>query len=86
MQTSVSGTSEDTVVDSDRASAAIRAIANVISSQQLKNVPVQRDLFSQRELEGVKAEDLEGEENGELKGVESEVEGEKGKQLVESET
>ncbi|KAF5177306.1 B3 domain-containing protein [Thalictrum thalictroides] len=83
---SVPCTSEDTVVDSDRASAAIRAIANVISSQQLKNVPVQREPFSQRELEDVKAEDLEGKENGELKGVESEVEGEKGEQRVESET
>ncbi|KAF9611859.1 hypothetical protein IFM89_036503 [Coptis chinensis] len=50
----VASTSEDTVVDSDRASAAIRAIANVISSQQLKHVPVQRDLFSEQELDGEK--------------------------------
>ncbi|PIA45543.1 hypothetical protein AQUCO_01600024v1 [Aquilegia coerulea] len=66
-ETSVPGTSEDAVVDSDRASAAIRAIANVISSQQLKHVPVQRDLFSKKELEGEKADDLEGEgsEDGE---------------------
>lgn len=55
---SVAGTSEDTVVDSDRASAAIRAIANVISSQQLKHVPVQRDLFSEKELEGDREEQL----------------------------
>ncbi|KAF6175801.1 hypothetical protein GIB67_003289 [Kingdonia uniflora] len=38
------------VVDNDRESAAIRAIASVISSQQFKNVPVQRDFYSKEEL------------------------------------
>lgn len=51
-QPSTSSANEETVVDNDRASAAMRAIANVISSQQLKHVPVQRDLFDQNELEG----------------------------------
>ncbi|XP_057951632.1 nuclear/nucleolar GTPase 2 [Malania oleifera] len=39
-------------VDSNQESAARRAIANVISSQQLMNVPVQKDLFNENELEG----------------------------------
>ncbi|CAN1134641.1 Nuclear/nucleolar GTPase 2 [Linum perenne] len=34
------------------ASAALKAIATVISSQQLRSVPVQRDLFSENELVG----------------------------------
>ncbi|KAF6138567.1 hypothetical protein GIB67_032461 [Kingdonia uniflora] len=37
------------VVDNDQESAAIRAIANVILSQQFKNVPVQRYLYSKLE-------------------------------------
>ncbi|KAL6975390.1 Nuclear/nucleolar GTPase 2 [Sarracenia purpurea var. burkii] len=43
---------KDNVIDDDRASAARRAIANVISSQQLKDVPVQKDLFNENELRG----------------------------------
>ncbi|CAL5362411.1 unnamed protein product [Camellia sinensis] len=43
---------DDKVVDDDQASAARRAIANVISSQQLKDVPIQKDLFSENELRG----------------------------------
>ncbi|XXG43167.1 hypothetical protein AAC387_Pa01g3269 [Persea americana] len=52
------GTNEDSSVNSDRATAAMKAIANVISSQQLKHVPVQRDLFGGDELEGEKFEQL----------------------------
>ncbi|KAI4374704.1 hypothetical protein MLD38_012667 [Melastoma candidum] len=44
------------VVDKDKASAAFRAIANVISSQQQMKVPVQRDLFSEDELKGGSAD------------------------------
>ncbi|CAL5405826.1 unnamed protein product [Camellia sinensis] len=43
---------DDKVVDDDQASAARRAIANVISTQQLKDVPIQEDLFSENELRG----------------------------------
>ncbi|THG07134.1 hypothetical protein TEA_000696 [Camellia sinensis var. sinensis] len=43
---------DDKVVDDDQASAARRAIANVISTQQLKDVPIQEDLFSENELMG----------------------------------
>lgn len=43
---------DDKVVDDDQASTARRAIANVISSQQLKDVPIQEDLFSENELRG----------------------------------
>ncbi|KAK9266209.1 hypothetical protein L1049_025373 [Liquidambar formosana] len=55
----VSGIEKDVVVDSSKTSAAFRAIANVISSQQTKNVPVQRDLFSENELKGEASESTE---------------------------
>ena len=51
-----SGIDEDTAEGSDKASAAFKAIANVISSQQQMTVPVQRDLFSETELKGETAE------------------------------
>ncbi|KAI4366079.1 hypothetical protein MLD38_022002 [Melastoma candidum] len=55
------------VVDKDKASAAFRAIANVISSQQQMKVPVQRDLFSEDELKGGPADQirLSGDSSGE---------------------
>ncbi|XP_022133820.1 nuclear/nucleolar GTPase 2 isoform X2 [Momordica charantia] len=46
------GVDDDSGVDSNQAAAAFKAIANVISSQQQRNVPVQRDLFSDTELNG----------------------------------
>ncbi|KAK6785471.1 hypothetical protein RDI58_018926 [Solanum bulbocastanum] len=42
----------DTAVDNDQATAALKAIADVVSSQQLKEVPVQEELFSKAELLG----------------------------------
>jgi nuclear GTP-binding protein len=48
----VFGADKDEGVESSQASAAFKAIASVISSQQQKSVPVQRDLFSEKELEG----------------------------------
>ncbi|XP_043690011.1 nuclear/nucleolar GTPase 2 [Telopea speciosissima] len=64
----VSGVDEDAAVHGDRASAALKAIANVISSQHLKNVPVQRDLYSEDELAGVESE---GEQTEQLLATES---------------
>eukprot|EP00262_Sarcandra_glabra_P013480 TRINITY_DN3742_c1_g1_i1.p1 TRINITY_DN3742_c1_g1~~TRINITY_DN3742_c1_g1_i1.p1 ORF type:complete len:530 (-),score=100.74 TRINITY_DN3742_c1_g1_i1:140-1729(-) len=49
---------EEPLVSDDRATAAMKAIANVISSQQLKHVPVQRDLFHDEELEGEKSDQV----------------------------
>ncbi|KAL0540782.1 hypothetical protein IC582_020796 [Cucumis melo] len=46
------GVDDDSGVDSNQAAAAFKAIANVISSQQQRSVPVQRDLFSENELNG----------------------------------
>lgn len=44
---------KDQVVDEDeKASAARRAIADVIASQQIQDIPVQEDLFSEKELMG----------------------------------
>lgn len=43
---------KDSLVDTDKEAAAMRAIENVVSSQQLRNVPVQRDLFTDNELNG----------------------------------
>lgn len=54
----VDGKDEDAETNSNQASAAFRAIANVISSQQQMSVPVQRDLFSETELKGETAEQL----------------------------
>uniref|UniRef100_A0A5B7B3S1 Nuclear/nucleolar GTPase 2 n=1 Tax=Davidia involucrata TaxID=16924 RepID=A0A5B7B3S1_DAVIN len=60
---SVSGVEEDAAVDNNQASAARRAIANVISSQQLKDVPVQKDLFSENELRGETPEQVSATES-----------------------
>lgn len=43
---------QDKAVDDVKASAARRAIDDVISSQQMDDVPVQKDLFSEQELMG----------------------------------
>ncbi|KAL6506985.1 Nuclear/nucleolar GTPase 2 [Orobanche hederae] len=43
---------DEKAVDDDKASAARRAINDVISSQQIDEVPVQKDLFSEQELKG----------------------------------
>lgn len=43
---------EDKEADDDQAIAARKAIADVILSQQLKEVPVQEDLFTENELKG----------------------------------
>ncbi|XP_068660085.1 nuclear/nucleolar GTPase 2 [Aristolochia californica] len=56
---STSGSTEDLSVSSDRTAAAMKAIADVISSQQSRHVPVQRDLFGEDELEGEKSEQVE---------------------------
>ncbi|KAJ6752083.1 hypothetical protein OIU85_002502 [Salix viminalis] len=48
----VNGIDTENAGDSNKASAALKAIANVMSSQQQKSVPVQRDLFSENELKG----------------------------------
>lgn len=50
------GVEREAAVDSDKASAAFRAITNVITSQQQKSVPVQRDLFTEDELKGESAD------------------------------
>ncbi|GLT83362.1 hypothetical protein SLE2022_016550 [Rubroshorea leprosula] len=43
---------EEAVANNSQASAALQAIANVMSSQQQRSVPVQRDLFNENELNG----------------------------------
>jgi nuclear GTP-binding protein len=48
----VNGIDVDETVDPNQASAAIKAIANVLSSQQQRNVPVQGDLYNENELKG----------------------------------
>ena len=52
------GVEKDGAVNEDKDSAATRAIANVISSQQLEDVPVQKDLFNEDELRGEISEQL----------------------------
>ncbi|KAK9077498.1 hypothetical protein SSX86_005835 [Deinandra increscens subsp. villosa] len=43
---------KDVVVDENKELAAKRSIQNIVSSQQLKEVPVQEDLFTENELKG----------------------------------
>ncbi|KAK4796186.1 hypothetical protein SAY86_028512 [Trapa natans] len=50
--TAENDTGIDRADNSSQAAAAFQAIANVISSQQQKSVPVQRDLFTEEELNG----------------------------------
>ncbi|KAJ6423381.1 hypothetical protein OIU84_024346 [Salix udensis] len=57
----VNGIDTENAGDSNKASAALKAIANVMSSQQQKSVPVQRDLFSENELKGDGDEQAEDE-------------------------
>lgn len=54
----VNGIDVDDAVDPNQASAAIKAIANVLSSQQQRNVPVQGDLYSENELKGETTDQL----------------------------
>ncbi|CDP05900.1 unnamed protein product [Coffea canephora] len=53
-----SGLENDKAVNDDEVSAARKAIADVISSQQLKDVPVQEGLFTENELKGNDIEQL----------------------------
>ncbi|KZV18134.1 nucleolar GTP-binding protein 2-like [Dorcoceras hygrometricum] len=46
------GETDQVVDEDDKTSAARRAIADVIASQQIQDIPVQKDLFSEKELMG----------------------------------
>ncbi|XP_050217149.1 nuclear/nucleolar GTPase 2 [Mercurialis annua] len=61
--TSATGEEEEVAEGNDKASVAFKAIANVISSQQLRSVPVQRDLFTETELKGDEDDQLITTEN-----------------------
>lgn len=54
----VNGIDVDETVDPNQASAAIKAIANVLSSQQQRNVPVQGDLYTENEMKGETTDQL----------------------------
>ncbi|XP_058773764.1 nuclear/nucleolar GTPase 2-like [Vicia villosa] len=54
----VNGVDVDETVDPNQASAAIKAIASVLSSQQQRNVPVQGDLYAENEMKGETADQL----------------------------
>lgn len=54
----VNGIDVDEAVDPNQASAAIKAIANVLSSQQQRNVPVQGDLYTENEMKGETTDQL----------------------------
>lgn len=55
----VNGVNLDDSVDGNEASAAIKAIADVLSSQQQISVPVQKDLYSENELKGEAIDQLQ---------------------------
>ncbi|XP_074279235.1 nuclear/nucleolar GTPase 2 [Silene latifolia] len=48
----VDGDDQDKETEEDKEKAAMKAIAQVINSQQLKDVPVQSDLYNESELKG----------------------------------
>jgi nuclear GTP-binding protein len=54
----VNGIDVDEAVDHNQASAAIKGIANILSSQQQQSVPVQGDLYNENELKGETADKL----------------------------
>ncbi|OIW11528.1 hypothetical protein TanjilG_26894 [Lupinus angustifolius] len=54
----VNGLDIDETVDDKQASAAIKAIANVLSFQQQGSLPVQKDLYSENELKGETTDQL----------------------------
>ncbi|KAL1346186.1 nuclear/nucleolar GTPase 2 [Arachis duranensis] len=62
-ETNVNGVDIDEAVDANQASAAMKAIANVLSSQQQRNVPVQKDLYNETELQGETADQLQNMED-----------------------
>lgn len=68
------GVDDDSGVESNQAAAAFKAIASVISSQQQRSVPVQRDLFSDNELNGEASDQILVSED-ELQAHPSETEG-----------
>ncbi|AES89926.1 putative nucleolar GTP-binding protein [Medicago truncatula] len=62
-EANVNGIAVDEAVDHYQASAAIKAIANVLSSQQKQIVPVQGDLCNENELKGETADQLPNSED-----------------------
>ncbi|KAJ0960636.1 hypothetical protein J5N97_001512, partial [Dioscorea zingiberensis] len=50
-KTNASAESEEQTISTDRAAAAMRAIAGIISSQQLKHVPAQKNFFGENDQE-----------------------------------
>jgi nuclear GTP-binding protein len=62
-EANVNGIDVDEAVDHYQASAAIKAIANVLSSQQQQIVPVQGDLCNENELKGETADQLPNSED-----------------------
>ncbi|XP_010545814.1 PREDICTED: nuclear/nucleolar GTPase 2 isoform X2 [Tarenaya hassleriana] len=61
----VYGLDNEAVADNTQATAAFKAIANIMSSQQQKTVPVQKDLYDENELKDDKAKHSpESKDNG----------------------
>lgn len=51
-EVTVPGIDQEAIADNNQATAALKAIAGIMSSQQQKDVPVQRDFFDEKDLEG----------------------------------
>ncbi|KAJ9172658.1 hypothetical protein P3X46_015872 [Hevea brasiliensis] len=67
------GIDEEAMENNNQATAAFRAIANVISSQQQKSVPVQKDLFCENDLIADRLPTAEGELHVQALGMEDEI-------------
>lgn len=51
VETTVPGIDPEAIADNNQAAAALKAIAGIMSSQQQKTVPVQRDFYDEKDLE-----------------------------------
>ena len=49
-EVTVPGIDQEAIADNNQAAAALKAIAGIMSSQQQKDVPVQRDFYDEKDL------------------------------------
>ncbi|KAL0864304.1 hypothetical protein Bca101_043422 [Brassica carinata] len=70
-EVTVPGIDQEAIADNNQATAALKAIAGIMSSQQQKDVPVQRDFFDEKDLEGDDDKAMESTETDEENGTDA---------------
>ncbi|WZY96834.1 hypothetical protein YC2023_069163 [Brassica napus] len=76
-EVTVPGIDQEAIADNNQAAAALKAIAGIMSSQQQKDVPVQRDFYDEKDLkdgDGKGKESTDMDEENETDGEEDEDE------------